>query len=80
MSYKDRGMHLEQTNKLLVQLDRLMEDIGRLDDVYESDDIDGRPGRGAYQLLGRAIGKLENYIYEVKNGLIDPSTPPSEEI
>ena len=71
--------HIEMVCELTWELDSLMERIGRLDDVYESSDIDCRIQGGAYQLLGRAIGQLENYKYELKNGLIDPSPPASED-
>ena len=63
--------HIDKVQFLSRQLVRLREEIGALDDSYESDCIDNRGPHsdlGAYQLLGRALRRLEDYIWELEEG------------
>lgn len=70
--------HAVLTDQLHTKLDRLREDIGRLDDVVESTFIDCRIEGGAYQLLGRALNRLEQYRDYLEND-VDVSLPPGSE-
>ena len=68
--------HAVLTDQLYNRLDRLREDIGKLDDVVESTFIDCRIEGGAYQLLGRALDKLEQYQDYLEND-VDVSLTPT---
>jgi hypothetical protein len=52
------------------KLYKLQNEVGRLDDIYESPLINFRMPQigyvGAYQYIQRAIDQLEGYIYEVE--------------
>ena len=63
--------HIDRVHDLSSELVRLREQIGSLDDRYESDCIDNRGPHsdlGAYQLIGRALRRLEDYIWELEEG------------
>ena len=50
-------------------LHQIQHEIGHLDDIFESNLIDNRgpwTDLGAYQYIGRAINRIEEYIWEVK--------------
>ena len=49
------------------KLQRVQEEVGRLDDLYETDYIDNRLDGGAYQQLTNAIAMVELYMDDVKN-------------
>jgi hypothetical protein len=60
---------ITEVHFLSSQLVRLREKIGSLDDRFESDCIDNRGPHsdlGAYQLLGRALRRLEQYEWELE--------------
>ncbi len=64
------------------RLEKLAEEIGALDDLFESDLIDNRgpwTDLGAYQFLSRARGRLSEYIWEIENEL-DGASPPDSEV
>lgn len=53
----------------MVFLTKIRDEVGNLDDIYESDCIDNRSphaGLGAYQYISRAIRRLEEYIWEIE--------------
>ena len=49
------------------KLQQVQEEVGRLDDLYETDYIDNRLDGGAYQQLTNAIAMVELYMDDVKN-------------
>jgi hypothetical protein len=57
---------IEKATKYGNLLHQLKDQVGRLDDLYESPLIDSRMPPGAYQYIQRAIDQLEGYIYEVE--------------
>ncbi len=66
MSLEEARIKADIALEYLVQI---QDNIGILDDLFESDCIDNRAphaGLGAYQYLGRAINRLEEYIWEIK--------------
>jgi hypothetical protein len=50
----------------MTELDRLKHRIGYLDDMHESSLLDCRIDVGAWQYLDRAIRRLEEYVWELK--------------
>ena len=67
--------HLARVHELFDRLDRLRDDIGCLDDIlwHDTDLIDNRGPHsksGAYQLMGQALRRLEEYIWELKEAKI----------
>ena len=74
---------IERTQVLMYRLEKLAEEIGALDDLFESDLIDNRgpwTELGAYQFLSRARGRLSEYIWELENDLDGASPPDLEDI
>ncbi len=74
---------IERTQALMSRLDRLKEEVGALDDLFESALLDNRgpwADLGAYQFLSRASRRLEDYIWEIENGFDGPSPPASGDI
>ena len=63
MSLEEARMKADIALEYLVQI---QDNIGYLDDLFESDLIDSRTNIGAYQYIGRAINRLEEYIWEIK--------------
>jgi hypothetical protein len=57
---------IESARQIISELSRLSDRIGQLDDMFESDLIDHRIELGAYQYVHRAIRRIEEYVYEVK--------------
>lgn len=68
--------HVVEADRLHTQLDRLGEDIGRLDDVVESPLIDCRIRIGAYQHIQRALDALGTYKDYLEND-VDVSLSPT---
>ena len=60
----ERARHLADI--ALEVLHQIHYEVGMLDDIIESDLIDNRPNPGAYQFIGKAINKVEEYIWLVK--------------
>lgn len=65
---------IDRAYELLDVLNTLRDDVGDLDDVWESSLIDSRKDSGAYQFLQRAAHRLEDYIQELEN---DPNVLPT---
>ena len=49
----------------ITKLHILLDEVGSLDDLFESPLIDSRAPPGAYQYIQRTIDQLEGYMYEV---------------
>ena len=60
----ERARHLADI--ALECLHQIHHEIGMLDDIFESDLIDNRLDPGAYQFIGKAINRVEEYIWLVK--------------
>ena len=60
-------MHLalEHGDRCLTQLATILEEVGKLDDYFQTDLIDNRAYPGAYQYIKRAIARVEEYMYVV---------------
>tara|TARA_R100000329_G_C7529062_1_gene186637 strand:- start:188 stop:388 length:201 start_codon:yes stop_codon:yes gene_type:complete len=52
-------------DKCLSQLAILLDEVGKLDDYFETDLIDNRTDPGAYQYISYAIARIEEYMYIV---------------
>tara|TARA_Y100001937_G_scaffold54654_1_gene75330 strand:+ start:396 stop:650 length:255 start_codon:yes stop_codon:yes gene_type:complete len=66
LSLEEARMKADIALEFLVQI---QDNIGMLDDLFESQLIDNRgpwTDLGAYQYIGRAINRLEEYIWEIK--------------
>ena len=50
-------------------LERVQEQVGRLDDIYDTEYIDNRRDGGAYQHLTNAIAMVELYMFTVTEEL-----------
>ena len=58
----------------MVFLTKIRDEVGNLDNIYESDLIDNRgpwTDLGAYQYISRAIRRLEQYIWEIEEAESD---------
>ena len=64
MSDLERARHLAEI--ALEFLHQIHHEVGMLDDIFESDLIDNRSNPGAYQFIGKAINKVEEYIWLIK--------------
>lgn len=60
----ERARHLAEI--ALEFLHRVHSEVGMLDDQYESPLIDSRMEVGAYQYIGKAINRVEEYIWHIK--------------
>lgn len=56
---------VERVAQIMNDLSILLDRVGNLDDIYESDLIDSRIDTGAYQHIQHAIGRLDQYRWEV---------------
>ena len=65
---------LDDISELLGCVVTLRDDIGYLDDQWESPLIDCKIEIGIYQLLEQVENKLEEYMYMVGN---EPDAPPT---
>jgi hypothetical protein len=76
--HPDKELRLEQAyndaNNYLSELEILLDKVGRLDDVFETDLIDNRMHPGAYQHIKHASILINLYMQEIYNstrGVID---------
>lgn len=56
---------VEHVETIMNDLSKLLDRVGNLDDIYESDLIDSRIDTGAYQHIQHAISRLSEYVWEV---------------
>lgn len=56
---------VETVETIMNELHRLLDRVGNLDEIYESDLIDSRIDTGAYQHIQFAISRLAAYAWEV---------------
>jgi hypothetical protein len=56
---------VETVQIIMNDLSNLLDRVGNLDDIYESDLIDSRIDTGAYQHIQFAISRLAEYVWEV---------------
>jgi len=59
-----RDIHA-QAQEARDMLERVRDQVGRLDDIYETEYIDNRRDGGAYQHLTNAIAMVELYMFDV---------------
>lgn len=60
----ERARHLAEI--ALEFLHQIHHEVGMLDEQYESPLIDSRIEVGAYQYIGKAINRVEEYIWDIK--------------
>ena len=72
--------HIDLVWNLYDEVVSLRDRIGNLDDVYQSDLIDSKIHKGAYQLLNQALTRLEEYVYDLDNDPNGLTPPPRRDI